>query len=55
MKNKGTRKVQLTSYEDLFLDSDVRIVQVPLSKLHPFKNHPYRVEDDEKCRKQWKA
>lgn len=48
MKNKGTRKVQLTSYEDLFLDSDDRIVQVPLSKLHPFKNHPYRVEDDEK-------
>ena len=48
------RKLSLTSYDDLFQSSDNReteqreqIVELPLKQLHPFKNHPFRVRDDE--------
>lgn len=48
------RKLSLTSYDDLFQSSDNRkteqreqIVEPPLKQLHPFKNHPFRVRDDE--------
>ncbi|HML68528.1 MAG TPA: ParB/RepB/Spo0J family partition protein [Clostridia bacterium] len=48
------RKLSLTSYDDLFQSSDSRdteqreqIVELPLKQLHPFKNHPFRVRDDE--------
>lgn len=32
-----------------------RVQEIPLSELHPFKNHPFRVVDDEAMRVQWKA
>jgi len=48
------RKLSLTSYDDLFQSSDNReteqreqIVELPLNQLHPFKNHPFHVRDDE--------
>ncbi len=48
------RKLSLTSYDDLFQSSENRdteqreqIVELPLNQLHPFKNHPFRVRDDE--------
>lgn len=48
------RKLSLTSYDDLFQSSDSRdteqreqIIELPLKQLHPFKNHPFRVRDDE--------
>lgn len=48
------RKLSLTSYDDLFQSSDNReteqreqIVELPLKQLHPFKNHPFHVRDDE--------
>ena len=48
------KKLSLTSYDDLFQSSDSRdteqreqIVELPLNQLHPFKNHPFRVRDDE--------
>ena len=48
------RKLSLTSYDDLFQSSDSReteqreqIVELPLNQLHPFKNHPFHVRDDE--------
>jgi len=48
------RKLSLTSYDDLFQSSDNReteqreqIVELPLKQLRPFKNHPFRVQDDE--------
>ena len=48
------RKLSLTSYDDLFQSSDSReteqreqIVELSLKQLHPFKNHPFRVRDDE--------
>ena len=52
MKNKSAGKVKLTSFDDLFGTSEnvsaEQITYVPLALLHPFKNHPYRVMDDEK-------
>lgn len=48
------RKLSLTSYDDLFQSSDShegeqreQIVELPLKQLHPFKNHPFHVRDDE--------
>ena len=46
-------KIQMTSYEELFetgdnTDSSVeKVLEIPLSDLHPFKNHPFKVLDDE--------
>lgn len=46
-------KIQMTSYEELFetgdnADSSVeKVLEIPLSDLHPFKNHPFKVLDDE--------
>ena len=48
------KKISLTSYDDIFSTDESRgdssrekIVEIPLSELHPFKNHPFRVVDDE--------
>ena len=53
MKGNG-RKIELASVDDLFSTeasrADARrekVLEVPLSELHPFKNHPFRVRDDE--------
>lgn len=48
------RKLSLASYDDIFKsdtartdDQRERIVELPLGELHPFKNHPFQVRDDE--------
>ena len=48
------RKLNLTSYDDIFKSDEERaagtaekIVQLPLSELYPFPNHPFKVRDDE--------
>ena len=53
MQKKGVN-VSLTSYDDIFSTEQDRtapvteeIRSVPLSQLHPFKDHPFRVRDDE--------
>ena len=53
MKGNG-RKIELASVDDLFSTeasrADARrekVLEVPLSELHPFKNHPFQVRDDE--------
>ena len=53
MKSSG-RKIELTSLDDLFSTEESRqeaklekIRNIPLSELHPFKNHPFHVRDDE--------
>ena len=53
MKSSG-RKIELTSLDDLFSTEESRqeaklekIREIPLSELHPFKNHPFHVRDDE--------
>ena len=54
MKGSG-RKPSLTSYDDIFSTEEARqaenreqIRQVHLSELHPFKEHPFRVVDDDR-------
>lgn len=54
MKSKSAQKVKLTSYDDLFGTSEAQsgetVTSVPVSQLHPFEGHPFRVADDEKMR-----
>lgn len=54
MKNSG-RNISLTSYDDLFSTEETRrgesheqIQRIPLSELHPFKDHPFSVVDDDR-------
>lgn len=58
MSKRGIgEKIKLSSYEDMFgteeenvsgaLDSKGQIVDIPITELHTFKNHPFRVVDDE--------
>ena len=54
MKGSG-RNISLTSYDDLFSSEETRqadareqVLQIPLSELHPFKDHPFRVVDDDR-------
>ena len=54
MKSSG-RSLSLTSYDDLFstdasrADADREgIMDVPLSELYPFSDHPFKVKDDDK-------
>ena len=53
MKPSG-RNLNLTSYDEIFQTEESRIeatqekvIDIPLSQLHPFKNHPFKVTDDE--------
>lgn len=41
--------VSLSSYDDIFgpEESYERVQEIPLEELHPFKNHPFKVIDDE--------
>lgn len=55
MAKSSAAKINLTSYDDIFqtshaetADSHHKIMQIPLSELHPFENHPFKVLDDEK-------
>ena len=52
MKNKGLKKLDLKSYDDLFGAGEPAageaVISVPVHILHPFKDHPFRVVDDEK-------
>ena len=53
MKPSG-RNLNLTSYDEIFQTEETRIeatqekvIDIPLIELHPFKNHPFKVTDDE--------
>ena len=50
--------MSLTSLDDIFATDEgraeaaqERVQEIPLSELHPFKNHPFKVLDDEKMEK----
>lgn len=52
MKGNG-KNINLTSYDDIFTTEEARIdakrekiEEIPLSELFPFKNHPFKVLDD---------
>ena len=47
------RKLSLNSYDDIFSTDETRgevnherVQNIPLSELHPFNNHPFKVRDD---------
>ena len=48
---KSGVNISLTSYDDIFSTEESRqteqIQQISISDLHPFKNHPFKVMDDE--------
>ncbi|MBR3356257.1 MAG: ParB/RepB/Spo0J family partition protein [Solobacterium sp.] len=55
MQRKGAN-VSLKSVDDLFSTQEERdttehVQEIPLSELHPFKNHPFKVLDDEAMQK----
>lgn len=54
MRGNSAKKIRLASYDDLFGAgepvSGETVTMVPVSLLHTFKNHPFRVLDDEKMR-----
>ncbi len=41
-------KIKINSFADLVGGDDTAICEVPLTDLHPFKDHPFKVLDDEK-------
>ena len=54
----SARNVKLASVDDLFTTEEIRqeiqadakrekVQMIPLSELHPFRNHPFKVKDDE--------
>jgi len=54
LKSSG-RNLSLTSYDDLFATDESRadadrekVLEIPLSELFPFKDHPFKVRDDDK-------
>ncbi|MCM1218852.1 MAG: ParB/RepB/Spo0J family partition protein [Lachnospiraceae bacterium] len=53
-KNGSAAKIKMESFDDLFGGSAAQengveqIINAPLADLHTFKDHPFRVEDDEK-------
>ena len=54
---KERSNIQLSSYDDIFGDNNAaevtadQVVEIPLSQLHPFKYHPFKVRDDEEMEK----
>ena len=50
----SAKNIKLTSVDDLFATEETRaddlrekVQEIPLEQLHPFKNHPFHVKDDE--------
>ncbi|MBP3540506.1 MAG: ParB/RepB/Spo0J family partition protein [Clostridia bacterium] len=51
----SAKNIQLTPVDDLFSSEEIRtdanrerVIELPLEELHPFRNHPFRVVDDDK-------
>ena len=51
----SAKNIRLTPVDDLFSTEESRadahrerVVELPLAELHPFKDHPFKVVDDEK-------
>ena len=54
MRKRNNKEIQLTSYDDLLgisneeSEDTEKIIIAPLTELYTFKDHPFRVVDDEK-------
>ncbi len=56
MSSQSAEKIHFTSFKELFKDHDVKIedgqiVRMNLQSIIPFKNHPFRVVEDESMKK----
>lgn len=53
MGSRSAEKIHFTSFDDLIggktpeIIEESQVARIPLEQLHPFKNHPFRVMDDE--------
>ena len=52
---KENRKIELTSYDEIFSTEESRqdaarekVMEIALSELHAFRDHPFKVQDDER-------
>ena len=57
MSNNKPSNISLNSYEDIFstqeqrdIDQREKIQEIELTELHPFKNHPFHVEENDELR-----
>ena len=54
---KKCANISLSSYDDIFSTQESRqetgehVIMLPLDAIHPFKNHPFRIVDDEEMQK----
>ena len=49
MKNRSGEKIKLASIDELLgVVNEESAMEIEISKIHPFKNHPFNVLDDEK-------
>lgn len=60
MSSRSADKIVFTSYDDLFGEAQKEksgeyVVNLPLSSLHSFKSHPFRVLDDDKMQETVKS
>jgi len=58
MPKKNINDIKIPSYDDLFTNEEQRqeaklekIIELPISEIHEFKNHPFRVRQDEQMLK----
>lgn len=52
---RENKKISLTSYDEIFSTEESRVdaqcekvMEIPLTQLYPFRNHPFKVQDDER-------
>ena len=49
MKNRSGEKIKLASIDELLgVVNEESAMEIEISKIHSFKNHPFKVLDDEK-------
>ena len=49
MKNRSGEKIKLASIDELLgVVNEESAMEIEISKIHQFKNHPFKVLDDEK-------
>ena len=50
MKSRSAQKIKMTSYDELLGGNSVNEVgmEIEISKIYPFENHPFKVVDDER-------
>ena len=49
MKNRSGEKIKLASIDELLgVVNEESAMEIEIGKIHPFKNHPFKVLDDEK-------